>query len=179
MSRDHVLWSDGRCDFHFQNLHYLTLTGIWKILTWIRKAILFFPCMYNSTLLSITSEYRLFSVFLNAGDQLQGKTLEWGRRAFCCSLWMAFGLLDIMCKANKGIAFARTTHSHLVSFALILRYVVWWVLVFKYQPALAFCKPRSIFGWLHSLANSRHLSSSAATEGWIMMKIILSSFSLS
>lgn len=76
-----------------------------------QKAILFFPCVHNSILLSITSEYRLFSVFLNAGDQLQGKTLEWWRRAFSCSLWMAFGLLDIMCKANKSMAFARATHT--------------------------------------------------------------------
>lgn len=101
----------------------------------------FFPRCHNSTLLSITNEYSLFSIFLNAGDQLQSKTLEWGRRAFCCSLWMVFGPLDIMCKKTRSIAFARATHLTLgLFFALILYYFVWWVLVFKHQPALATAK---------------------------------------
>lgn len=43
-----------------------------------QNAIIFFPCVHSSKLLSITSEYNVFSIFLNAGDQLQSKPLERG-----------------------------------------------------------------------------------------------------
>lgn len=101
---------------------------------------------------------------MNAGDQLQGKTLERGRRAFCGSLWMAFGPLDIMCKTNKSIACGRATHFTLILFCP--NPALFCMMSFGLQAPVSTCYcQEAIFAWLGSLGNSRHLSSSATAEG--------------
>lgn len=110
--------------------------------------------VHNSTSLSITSFWfsKLLSIFLNVGDHLQGFDFVGGGRAFCFSLWMVYGPLNITWETNN----CHRQSNILYTWALLpsscaTLYTEFWSSTDSQRLLL----PRSIFAWVYSLGNQQ------------------------